>query len=99
MVGPRIVDALAICDQHSEYRAEFKQLVPIAIVAGDETGIAEADFGHQFLEAAALGAVGAGFTEIIVDDVHATVGPAQSDDCSCVLSWCCLTWLSDDCRT
>src|SRR5215204_2959832 len=34
MVSARIIEALAICDQNCEHRAELKQLVPIAIVAG-----------------------------------------------------------------
>lgn len=62
VVGARVVEALAIRDQHPEHRAELKQLMPIAIVAGEprsveadyEPGIAEADLGDQFLEALAL---------------------------------------------
>ena len=67
VVGPRIVETLAIRNEHAEHRAEFEELMPVAIVAGQprsieadhETGIAEADFGDQLLEAVALDAAGA----------------------------------------
>ena len=67
VVGPRIVETLAIRDQHGKHRAELKQLMPVAIVAGeargveadDKAGIAEADFGQQLLKAMARGAIGA----------------------------------------
>ena len=34
VIGARIVEPFSIRDKNSEYRAEFKKLMPVAIVAG-----------------------------------------------------------------
>ena len=35
VIGARIVEPFSIRDENSEYRAEFKKLMPVAIVAGE----------------------------------------------------------------
>ena len=60
MIDTRVVEALAIGDQHAEQRAQFQELMPITVVARQPRGIeaqhqpclAEADLGDQPLEAA-----------------------------------------------
>ena len=87
VVGARIVEAFAIRDEHAEYRAEFEELMPVPIVAGQarsvetdhKTGVAEADLGNQLLETVALDAARARFAEILVDDLHALIRPPQTD--------------------
>ncbi len=64
MISPRVVEALAIGQDHAEQGAQFKQLVPIAVVARQprgieaehQPGIAQPDLGNQPLEAVSLGA-------------------------------------------
>ena len=61
VVSAGVIEALAIGNQHPEQRAQFQQLMPIAVVAGEPRGIeaqhqprfAQADLGDQPLEAAA----------------------------------------------
>ena len=63
MIGTRVEQPLAIGDQHAEQRAQFQQLMPVAIVArqargveaDDQAGMAEADLGDQLLEAMTFG--------------------------------------------
>ena len=47
--------------------------------ADDKAGVAEPDLGDERLEAAALGAAGAGETQILIDDVDALARPAEID--------------------
>src|SRR3954453_12646629 len=64
MVGARVVEPLAIGQDHAEQRAQFEQLMPIAVIARQpggieaehQTGIAQPDLGDQPLEAVSLGA-------------------------------------------
>jgi transposase-like protein len=35
VVGTRVVETFAICDQNPEYRAKLEELMPVAIVAGE----------------------------------------------------------------
>src|ERR1700728_2277443 len=87
MVGARIVESFAVRDQHAEHRAEFEKLMPVAIVAGQarsveadhEPGITKADFGNQLLKGMTLDVAGAGFAEVLIDDMHAPVRPSQSN--------------------
>ena len=51
---------------------------PRSVEADYEPGIAEADLGDQFLEAVALHTASARFAEILVNDLHALVGPPES---------------------
>ena len=63
MVDARIIEALAIGQDHAKQRAQFEQLMPIAVIARQpggiqaehQTGIAEPDLGNQPLEAMSLG--------------------------------------------
>ena len=85
MIRRRIVQPLAIGDQHAEQRAQFQQLMPIPVVAGEprriqahyQPGLAETNFRDQRLETAPLAAGGAGFSEIVVDDVNPLARPAE----------------------
>src|SRR5512143_1051159 len=85
VVGTRIIEPLVIGNEDTEERTQFEQLVPIAIVAGQTRGIqadhqaciAQSDFGDQLLEALAIGSPGAGFAEILVNDVDPITWPAQ----------------------
>ena len=85
MIGARIVDALAIGDQHAEQRAQFQELMPIVVVACQPRGIQtqhqprlpEADLGDQPLEAAAAVARCRGLPEIVINDLNPFLGPAE----------------------
>src|SRR4051794_884853 len=87
MIDARIVEALAIGQNHAEQRAQFEQLMPIAVVARQpggieaehQTGIAEPDLGNQPLEAVSLGAGRPRLAEILVDDADALARPAEPD--------------------
>src|SRR3954447_402675 len=87
MVGARVIEALAIGQDHAEERAQFEQLVPIAVVARQPRGIqaehqpdiAEPDLGNQPLKAVPFGARRPRLAEIFVDDTDALARPAQPD--------------------
>jgi hypothetical protein len=87
VIGTRIIEPLAIGNKDTEERTQFEKLMPIPIVAGQargvqadhQAGIAQADLGDQLLEALSIGSPGAGFAEILVDDVDPIPGPAQAD--------------------
>jgi hypothetical protein len=87
VVGARVVKAFAIRDEHAEHRSEFEQLMPVPIVAGQarsveadhEPGVAEADLGDQLLETVALDAARTRFAEVLIDNLHALMGPPQTD--------------------
>ena len=87
VVGARVVEPLAIGEDHAEQRAQFEQLMPIAVVARQprgiqaehQAGIAEPDLGDQPLEAMPLGTRRARLAEILVDDVDALARPAEPD--------------------
>ena len=63
MVGARVVEPLAIGQDHAKQRAQFEQLMPIAVIARQprgieaehQPGIAQPDLGDQPLEAISLG--------------------------------------------
>src|SRR6266480_2254393 len=87
VVGARVVEAFAIRDEHAEHRAEFEQLMPVPIVAGQarsveadyEPGVTKADLGDQLLKTVALDAARSRFAEVLVDNLHALVRPPQTD--------------------
>src|SRR3954447_20529392 len=87
MVGARIIEALAIGHDHAKQRAQFEQLMPIAVVACQprgieaehQPGIAEPDLGNQPLEAVSLGARRPRLAEILVNDADALARPAEPD--------------------
>src|SRR6266700_2380454 len=87
VVGARVVEAFAIREEHAEHRAEFEQLMPVPIVAGEprsveadhEPGVTKADLSDQLLESMALDAARTRFAEILVDDLYALMGPPQTD--------------------
>jgi hypothetical protein len=78
MVEPRIVETFAVGDQGAEDRADFQQLIPIAIVAGQAGGIvaehqacaSQTNFSEQILETAARKGVGSRFAQILINDFH-----------------------------
>lgn len=49
-----------------------------SIETDHKTGIAKADFGDQLLEALTIHVAGTRITEVIVDDLHALMGPSQT---------------------
>src|SRR4051794_26346059 len=87
VVGARIVEPLAIGDEHPEQGAQLEQLMPVAVIArepggiqaDDQAGIAEPDLGNELLEAGSFGAARARFAEILVDDVDPLARPAEPD--------------------
>src|SRR3954463_5514155 len=87
VVGTRIIEALAIGQDHAEQRAQFEQLMPIAVIARQprgiqaehQPGIAEPDLGDQPLEAVSLGTRRPRLAEILVDDKDALARPAEPD--------------------
>src|SRR3954451_5765200 len=87
VVGARIVEALAIGEDHAEQRAQFKQLMPIAVVARQprgieaehQPGIAQPYLGNQPLKAMALGTCRPRLAEILVDDADALTRPTEPD--------------------
>src|SRR4051794_5968413 len=87
MVGARVIEALAIGQDHAKQRAQFEQLMPIAVVARqpggiqaeNQPGIAEPDLGDQPLETVPFGARRPRFAEVLVDDTDALARPAEPD--------------------
>src|SRR3954454_21053022 len=87
VVGTRIIEALAIGQDHAKQRAQFEQLMPIAVVARQpggiqaehQPGIAEPDLGNQPLETAPFGARRPRLAEILVDDADTLARPAEPD--------------------
>src|SRR3954462_1760678 len=87
MVGARVVEPLAIGQDHAKHRAQFEQLMPIAVVACQprgiqaehQPGIAEPDLGDQPLEAVPFGARRPRLAEILVDDADPLARPAETD--------------------
>ena len=87
MVGARVVEPLAIGQDHAKQRAQFEQLMPIAVVARqprgiqaeNQPGIAQPDLGDQPLEAMSLGTRRPRLAEILVDDADALTRPAEPD--------------------
>ena len=87
VVGARVVETLAVGEDHAEQRAQLEQLMPVAVVAGQprgveaehQAGVAEPDLGEEPLEAVPLVARGARPAEILVDDVDPLARPAEPD--------------------
>src|SRR3954452_2197498 len=87
VVGARIVEPLAIGDEHPEQGAQLEQLMPVAVVArepggveaDDQPRVAEPDLGDELLEAGSFAAPCAGLTEILVDNVDPLAWPAEPD--------------------
>ncbi|MGY2933183.1 hypothetical protein ACVWZ6_002785 [Bradyrhizobium sp. GM6.1] len=87
VVGARIVKPLAIRNEHTEHRAQFEQLMPVPVVAGQarsveahhKTGVAKADLGNELLEAMTIHTAGTGFAQILINDLDALRRPAQTD--------------------
>ena len=81
----RIVDAVVVHDEGPGDAAEFEQPVPVGAGAGeardlqpeDGPDLAEADLGDEPLEAAALFGGGPRLPEVLVDDGHPVLRPAQ----------------------
>lgn len=85
VIESRVIEALAVGDEHAEHRTKLQELMPVAIVARQarrietdhQASVAKADFSDQFLEAVALDAAGAGFSQIFVDDLNALARPSE----------------------
>src|SRR5262245_43161190 len=99
MVDAGVVDALAVGKQYAEQRAQFQQLMPIAVVPRQPRGsqtqhqsrLPEANLGDQPLEAAAAVAQGTRLPMVVVNDLNPFLGPTKaarstSRYCSSVLS-------------
>src|SRR5215472_11025433 len=79
MVEPGIVEPFAIGDQGAEDRADFQQLIPIAIVARQPGGIvaehqacaSQTNFSKQILETTTPQSVGSGFAQILINEFDA----------------------------
>jgi hypothetical protein len=75
VVGARVIEPLAIRNEHAEYRAKFEKLMPVPIVAGQarsveahhKTGVAKANLGNELLETMTIHAASTGFAEILVN--------------------------------
>src|SRR5437016_2204856 len=87
VIGARLIEPFAIRDENSEYRAEFKKLMPIAVVASQARSIEanhkpcipKTDIGDQLLEAVTLDASSSRFAEILIDDLHTLLRPSQTN--------------------
>ena len=81
----RVVDAIGVGDEGVEQGADLEQLVPIAAGAGeprhldaeDQPDMAEANLGHQTLEAGPVGGGRPRAAEIVVDHQHLPARPAE----------------------
>ena len=87
MIGARIIKSFAIGYDHAKERAQLQKLMPVSVVAGEtrsietdyQAGIAQSDLGNQLLEALAVGMASPRLAEILVNNVHAVLGPTESD--------------------
>src|ERR1700761_1823784 len=87
VIGTRVVEALAVGEDHAKQRAQFEELMPIAVVArqsggiqaAHEAGVAEPDLSDQPLETVPLGTLRPRFAEILVDDMDTLARPAEAD--------------------
>src|SRR3954447_14911282 len=87
MVSAWIIEPLAIGQDDAKQRAQFEQLMPIAVVARQpggiqaehQPGIAQPDLGDQPLETVPLGTRRPRLAEILVDDADALARPAEPD--------------------
>ena len=87
VIGTRVVETLAIGEDHAKQRAQFEELVPIAVVARQSGGIeaepeaggAEPDLSDQPLETVPLGTLRPRLAEILVDDMDTLARPAEAD--------------------
>lgn len=87
MISARVVEPLAVGEDHAKQRAQFEELVPIAVVARQsggvkaehEAGVAEPDLSNQPLETVPLGTLRPRFAEILVDDMDTLARPAEAD--------------------
>jgi hypothetical protein len=87
MIAVRIVEPLAVGEQHPEQGAQLKELVPVAVVAGQprgvkaehETRLAQSNLRDQALEALAGVTEGTGASQVLVDYPHPLPGPSQQD--------------------
>ena len=81
------VDTILVHDQRIAESADLQQPVPVAAVAGQprylqsqhDAGAAQADLGHQLLEALTVRRRGTRLTLVAVDDDDVVESPAQSD--------------------
>jgi hypothetical protein len=87
VVVGRIVDSIGIRQQDTPQRAQFQQLTPVPLRAGQtrhldaqqETDVIERYLGDQTLEPRAVDSIGARASEVLIDHQHARPGPAQGD--------------------
>ena len=83
LVPPGSSTALAIAPPPPDTKAEpIRTGIIIStsdVEADHKAGITEADLSDQLLEAVALHAARTRFAEILVDDLHALMGPSQGD--------------------
>lgn len=87
VVGARIVKPLAIRNEHAEHRAQFEQLMPVPVIAGQarsveahhKTGVAKADLGNELLETMTIHTASTGFAQILINDLDTFRRPAQTN--------------------
>ena len=85
MVSARIVQPLAVSDEHVKDRAQLQQLVPVVVVAGQargvqaqhQAGLAQTDLGDQALEAVPLDAGRSRLAKVVIDHRDAFPRPTQ----------------------
>ena len=81
-----IIDAVLVDDQGVGQGTDLDESIPVAARTGqaggfqaeDGAGAAEADLGHQVLEAIATEGGGPGVSLVLVDDLDAFLGPSQA---------------------
>ena len=83
----RVVEAVFVADQGAGHGADFQQLVPVGVVAGQpgafqaehDPGPAQGDLGDQLLEPFPAGGAGAGVALVDVDHGDLVRRPAGAD--------------------
>src|SRR4051794_22785832 len=82
-----VVQTVLVQNERLAQRAQLEQAMPIRRTARQprnlepehDTGVPQANFGDQLLEADPIGSRGSGLTLITIDDDDLLGGPAQSD--------------------
>src|SRR6266568_4769436 len=85
MIEPRVVEPLAVGNERTKDRADFQQLIPIAIVARQARGIKaeyqtdarQANLGEQSLKATTRLGLRSRFAQILINEFHPLAWPPQ----------------------
>jgi len=84
---PRVIEAVFVADQGAGHGADFQELVPVGVVAGQpgafqaehDPGPAQRHLGDQLLEPFPVGGAGAGLALVDVDHGDLAGVPAEAD--------------------